>query len=444
MKFSNFATSLLITTCLFSSMAKAEVWTAKNNWNDRWEQGFSEWVANNWTSDFFSRSALPNGQSNPYYGFRADCADAVYAMRLVYAYENKLPFAFQDPTTSRGKIISNKMSRWDKYANELQRLKKFLTYTFDMVSTASLPYDTYPVAVNREAIRSGAIIRTTNVNHHSWTIKEVQAIGIPHLVFNSMVGATSGFEMQERVSWPNPIWIFEGDFSPQSEAGFRYWRPISFIGRPAWEVPGYSEEQFSIPLDQWQQTIQKKLALREETEDQLLRRLAQTACESAKTRVTAVNDGIKYLRSMPPNTCMDAATYDTYSTPNRDQRLFDDLMALRRAIYSLARGGRLTALTDEMNTYMAKIFPFPQLSAKQELPFMPPAEIDSASWCIVEIEPGVKIDLAEIKRRLFNGLMSNNPMDELAYRWGSLAGPSPLAQSCQSWDPWRPDIRQAD
>lgn len=444
MKFSRLLSSFFIALAVFAPKAHADVWTSVNDWNDQWEQGYEEWVAKNWTADFFARTVLPNGQNNPYYGVRADCADTVYSMRLIYAYENKLPFAFQDPTTVAKVQINNKMNRWNKITDENKRLKNFITYVFNIVSTNSLPADTYPVAVSRDTIHSGGLIRTTRVNHHSWTIKEIQSIGVPHLVFNSTVGRNSGFGLQERVSWPNPAWIFEGDFSPKSEAGFRYWRPLEFIGGPVWEVPGYSEEQFTIPLDKWQKTIQKKLALRQETEEQLLRRLSQTVCESAKGRVTAVNDGVNYLNSMPLNTCMDYGTYDTYSTPNRDQRLFDDISALRRAYKDILKSGHGNALTDEMKIKMNKVFPIIMLTAKEEAERMQVSPIDNASWCTVEYAPGKKMDLAEIKRRLFLGLMSNNPMDNMDYRWGSLPSPSPRAQACQSWDVWKPDLKQAE
>lgn len=444
MKLMSLLCSLLLALTLYMPKAQADVWTAVNQWNDQWEQNFSDWVLGNWTVDFFSRTHLPNGQSNPYYGIRADCADVVYSMRLIYAYENKLPFAFKDPTTARNKLITNEMSRWNRIASQEQRLRNFVNYVFDVVSTQSLPNDTYPVAVDRESIRSGGLIRTTKINHHSWTIKEIQAIGIPHLVFNSTVGRHSGPGLQERVSWPNPAWIFEGDFSPESEAGFRYWRPQEYILNAAWEVPGYSEEQFTIPLKSWQNVIQKKLALRQETDEQTLRRLFQQTCESAKSRVTAINDGVTYLRGLPAGACMDYATYDTYSTPNRDQRLFDDFAALRRAYKDVLKKNSGSSLKQDMISELHKLFPYIQLSAREETAKMQATGIDKASSCLVEYAPGKKLDLAEAKRRLFLGLFSNNPMDELEYRWGSLPSPSDRAKACTSWDLWKPDLKQAD
>jgi len=444
MKFANLLCTGLISLTWFASTAHADVWTAVNTWDEKWEQGYAEWVAKNWTADFFARTDLPNGQKNPYYGIRADCADTVYSMRLIYSFENKLPFEFQDPTTHADRRITNKMSRFDKYTDEYRRLKNFLVYVFNTVSTHSLPNDTYPVGISRDTIHSGGLIRTTEVNHHSWTIKEIQSIGVPHLVFNSTVGRQSGFGLQERVSWPNPAWVFEGNFAPDSEAGFRYWRPLEYIHRPVWEVPGYSEEQFTIPLKVWQKTVQNKLALTQETDDQLMRRLSQTVCEAAKTRVTSVNDGVNYLHTMPADSCMEYGTYDTYSTPNRDQRLFDDISALRRAYKDILKSNQGNTLTDAMKIQMNKVFPFIQLTAKEETEKMQVSDLDDASWCPITYAPGKKIDLAEAKRRLFLGRMSNNPMDDVEYRWGGLQGPSQRAQACESWDVWKPDLKQAD
>lgn len=444
MKFTHLVSSVVVALACFASKAHAEVWKDVNQWDDQWEKNYAEWVAKNWSADFFARQTLPNGQANPYYGIRADCADTVYSMRLIYSFENKLPFVINDPTSRKGGELSNKMARWDKITDDYKRLKQFMIMIFNTISTHTMPNDTYPVAVSRDTIHSGGMIRTTDVNHHSWTIKEIQAIGVPHLIFNSTVGRSSGFGLQERVSWPNPNWVFEGNFTPQSEAGFRYWRPIEFLHTPVWQVPGYSEEQYSIPLNVWQKTVQKKLALKSETDDQLMRRLAQTACESMKTRTTAVNDGVNFLHTLQPGVCMDAGQYDTYSTPNRDQRLFDDISALRRAYKDILKTNGGKDLTDDMKVQMNKSFPFIQESAKSETGKMQPSKIDGSSWCLVEYAPGQKIDFAEGKRRIFSGLMSNNPNDEIEYRWGAKAGPSTKAQSCQTWDTWTPDLKQAD
>ncbi len=423
---------------ILSASANAAVWTDVNQWSTAYENRFAEWVRSEWRVDFFSRKYLPNGQSNPYYGLRVDCADTVYSMRIIFSYENRLPFVAQDPTAS-GKTISNKMSRWDK-ENEITRLRNFLWFIYETMSTRSLPNDTYPIAVSRDTIRSGALMATTKKNHHSWTVKEILPIGVPHLVYNSVVGANSGYGLQERQSWPNPDWVFETDFTPTGHAGFRYWRPASHINKPVWEVPGYSEEQYRIPLSQWVRYVQNRLALRQETDNQLITRLMKTTCEGLTGRVTAVNDGLGYLKKI--SRCMDYATYDTYSTPNRDRRVFDDFMSLRRSYREILQINGGNQLSADLVTQLNKIFPAIQKSVATEAAQMTVQGLTSASVCVTEYLPGRSMDLAEFKRRLFLGLISNNPHDDGSYRWGEVRGPSQRARSCQSWDPWSPDLNQ--
>jgi len=427
---------LFLITLLMGFAAQAGVWTEVNQWSPAFETRFHEWVQNEWRTDFFSRKNLPNGQSNPYYGLRMDCADTVYSMRVVFSYENKLPFVIQDPTAS-GKTISNKMSRWDG-KDEITRLRSFLWYLYGTVSTRSLPNDTYPIAINRESVVPGSLILTTKKNHHSWTVKEILPIGVPYLVYNSVVGAGSGFGLQERQSWPNPEWVFQGDASVNGNAGFRYWRPEAYLNKPVWQVPGYSDEQYRVTLSKWTRFAQDRLALRKETDQQLVTRLMKTTCEGLTGRVTAVNEGAAYLKSNPR--CMDYATYDTYSTPNRDRRVFDDFMALRRAYREILSINSGNQLAPDLIGQLNKIFPAIMQTPAVESAKMSTSAEDASSVCVAEYLPGKKMDLAEFKRRLFAGHISNNPHDGAEYRWGDVRGPSQRAKSCQSWDPWSPDL----
>lgn len=425
-------------TLLFNTIAFGAVWTDVNKWSPQFEDRFANWVQSEWRVDFFSRKLLPNGQSNPYYGMRMDCADTVYTMRIIFAYENRLPFVIQDPTAS-GKTLSNKMSRWDSQS-EINRLRNFLWFIYGTVSTRSLPNDTYPVAIHRATIRPGSLILTTKKNHHSWTIKEILPIGIPYLVYNSVVGSSSGFGLQERQSWPNPEWVFEGDFSPTGHAGLRDWRPEAYLNKPVWQVPGYSEEQYKIPLSKWNSYVQKRLAISHETDSQLLSRLLKTTCDGLVGRVTAVNEGLAYLYQN--QRCMDYATYDTYSTPNRDRRVFDDFLSLRRSYREILQVNGGNQLPSALIYQLNRIFPNINASIRTETAQMTARPVDANSVCITPYLNGKSMDLAEFKRRLFIGAISNNPLDDGPYRWGDLRGPSPLARSCPSWDPWSPDLSQ--
>lgn len=426
---------------LLSFNAGAQVWVDTNKWSPEWDQRYQQWVRQNWQVDVFSRRTLPDGRTNPYYGMRVDCADTVYSMRIIFSYENSLPFAVLDPTGS-GKLITNRMTRFNSISNRDERFRQFLWEMYATIATATVPNDTFPVALTPVYVHAGAMMLVTKVNHHSWSVKDILSIGVPWLVFNSTIGANSSLVLQERQSWPNPYWVFEGDASPAGNAGFRYWRPLEWIGKPVWQVPGYSEEQYRVPLDKWQKLAQTRLAVRKETDEQMMNRLTQTACADLGQRVGAVKDGTDYLAKNP--SCMNYETYDNYSTPNRDQRFFDDIVALRLAYKDIVSVNGGANLSDAQKRQLNKIFPAITKSAKQEAAMMGPQSVTADSVCTTAYRPGVNADLAEVKRRLFAGLLSNNPLDEIEYRWGEKAGHSQRARSCQSWDPWSPDLDKLD
>lgn len=427
---------ILVATALMGTKVNAAVWTDVNQWSPDWENRYSSWVKNEWNKYFFSRQLLPNGQSNPYYGFRVDCADAVYSMRLIFAYENRLPFVIKDPTYSAARI-SNKMSRWD-HRREIERVRSFLYYIHETTSTRSLPGDTYPVAISRKTIRSGGVLATTAVNHHSWTLKEILPIGVPYLVYNSVVGSHSGFTMQERKSWPNPNWVFEGDFSSSSGAGFRYWRPASSLSKPVWEVPGYSTEQFQIPLSKWTKTLQSRLATHQEDDTSMITRLVENVCVGFKDRVSYVNEALSYKRQYP--SCMYYEAFDIYSSPSRDERIFDDLLLLRRTYKEILQRNNGQNLTASQKAELTKIFPYINQSASSETRQMQPQSITDDSVCVVNYLSNRTMDMAEFKRRLFAGWISNNPNERGEYRWGVLRGPSDHARYCPSWGGWSPNL----
>lgn len=431
----------LVTILSSFSVVNAEVWNDTEVWSKEKEAEYSQWVKTHWGKNFFNQKNLSDGTVNPFYGLRVDCADVVYTMRLAYSYFYQLPFAINDPTGG-SKLISNKMSRYDNITDQNTRVKKFMSYIYNVTSTRSLPKDTFAVEINSQWIKPGALILTTATNHHSWSIKDILNIGVPWLVFNSTVGAASSVVIQDRKTWPNPHWVFEGNSTAAGNAGFRYWKPIDKLQKPQWEQEGYSDEQYKISLNRWVNIAQGRLKTQNEKPDDTLKRLMEVSCEELRSRVGAIKDGVLYLAANP-NVCMSYQTYDNYSTPSRDQRFFDSLMELRNMYASLSD----KSLPAELVNHLNKIFPEIEKSAKEESKLMEEINnFDTNSYCTVNYSTSPKnekwIDLAEAKRRLFKGMMSNNPHDYLEVRWGegNKKMPSSLSIRCQSWDQWEPKL----
>lgn len=424
-----------------SLKAKAEVWPTENQWSAEWEQKYHDWLRTSTDAHLFSRQTNPDGTPNPYYGIRVDCADLVYSLRILFSYENKLPWAMHNPASPRGPLITNSVSRYDKSPEGIKRLKSFLTWIYDLVSTHGLPDDTYSAPF--EAVGPGTIILTSKKNHHSWTIRDITRAGNPDLLFNSTVGRTSGFDVQERLSWPNPAWIFEAEvdkkdetkniniYKPGSYPGFRYWRPLDAMTVPEASVPGYSDEQFTVGISKWKGIAQSKLAKVKETYDQIIMRLLKDACADFEQRIDAVAE-VEYRKkawdeaeaqSLPdedskPSQCMGADNFDQYSTPSRDKRFVDGLVMARVYFQQGLKEQGPSVFTAENLAIYKTIFPFITKTAAEEAALDKTAKSEN-NFCSLEISKEMgKLSLAELKRRAFAGRVSANPNDSVTGRFG--------------------------
>lgn len=417
--------------CLQPFFAAGEIWKSEKYWTEETSQNFSSWMIKEWRKDFFSRKKLSDGSANIFYGLRLDCADTVYSSKIIFSYYHKYHFAINDPTGGK-KLITNEMTRWD-HLPESQRIPAFLRYIYNVVSTKSLPNDTYPVALKPESITPGMLILTTKKNHHSWTIKNIFDTGIPHLIFNSTVGAYSSLNLQERKSWPNGEWVFEDDRSPLGFAGLRNWKAQAFISEPAWKVPGYSEDQYQLKPSLWKKSLEAILKIKDETPEAQLHRVLENVCNDIKQRNEAVKEASQFIADNKI-LCMNELEFDTYSTPSRDKRLADEFIALRESYKEILKTGKL----DEgslLSLQLQKIFPLLSESIVQESKTSSEQSLTEYSLCPSQYQSAIEgkvktIDMAEIKRRLFLRKLSSNPNDSEEVRFGE----KPKSKSnCPTW-----------
>lgn len=483
---------LFLTILLQSLAASADLWTVTQQWSPEMETKYQEWVKTTAKVDMFSREFLDAKKTikNPYFGMTTDCADTVYALRVLFSFENGLPWAIKNPANPKS-IIAQSMKRFDNHPEGVPRLRAFFNMLFDIVSTTSLQHDTYPVSLSK--IGPGVIILTAKINHHSWTIAGIDAKGNPRLVYNSVVGKASGSQLQQRSSWPNPFWVFQPDekltdpknllspkikvpvYVPDSYAGFRYWIPVDKLQTDARQLPEYSNDQYELDLKSWKQTIQNKLATKKETLQEVVERLLKDACDDVKQRITAIDEVDHYRQllkqaqakepllvaakaSMMPideqsqdlldilkdyNTekatlahpqCLTAKQYDQLSTPSRDRRLFDAVMLARAYFVHALDVGGTKAFSALRLKQFKRIFAHPEKPARVESDLattaLPTGEL---SICRVKIGKET-LDMAEIKRRLFKSWLSSNPNEDVLGRWGGHEGkPSELGTVCSTY-----------
>lgn len=326
---------LVLTVSLFTFSASADVWTVSNRWDLDWEQRYSNWVGENVQLDIFS-----NKQS-PWYGFKTDCADAVYAIRIIFAYENKLPVMFRNSHNS-SELMTEKMTKWDSL-EEKARVRAFIDYVMEYTGTYSMPNDTYPITISPNWVRPGALylqpkqkpvayIPSVLTNGHVYVVKNVTAGGT--ILY---MGSTVPRDIRAlSTRYDNPM-------APiKSDGGFRAWRWPENYSNSA-QMPGYSLEQFKL-LDwsnnleagnakilRWHGWVKGKLMVRKETLDERVDQAIYNVCAQLKERILIIQSAQDAIRAQGGK-CLRDTAWEDFSTPSRDKRILEDFQKLRSLV----------------------------------------------------------------------------------------------------------------
>lgn len=385
------------------SAAVASVWTEENQWDESWEERYRQWVRTNWKDDIFMDPAKPI-----YYKFENDCADAVYAMRLIFSYENRLPFVVNNRDKA-GKVISNSMTTWDNLPPP-QRVRQFMNYVADMTSSESLRNDTYPIAL--DDIKPGDVYVAPGV--HSYQIVDVTDAGIAEVM-------ASTTPKQARYLLRTPSFPFYVPEDKRLGDGYRRFKQPQNIGKPAAQQPGYSDEQFRLAADlqydyvAFTDVVSKKLGKREEKPDEKTTRLLLALCMYANDRSVYVYDALWYLQKIRSEGrhCMNAREYDDHSTPGRDKRLKMFFDSIRRHIDSI---GRFDPRSQPARWAKA-------VFSHDEPPASEMKHLND--FCMVQMTLGEEyyMTLRELRQNVDAGVLVSDPHASLPFRWGVIKEP---------------------
>ncbi|PID45660.1 MAG: hypothetical protein CSB47_07665 [Proteobacteria bacterium] len=403
---------LLIGMLFVASSANAAVWKAKNTWDERWENNYRAWVSRYWNDEFFMDEKKPL-----YYKFEHDCADAVYAMRLVFAYEHRLPFVINNPE-KKNKYISNNMKKWDKLP-EHRRVRKFMDYIAQVVSTSSLRKDTYPIAMNQ--IKPGDVYVAPGV--HSYTIANITDAGVAEVVYSTTPKAARFMDQIESF----PFYVPE-DMKGFSDGYRRFIQPQN-IKKPLNKQPGYSIEQFTISKAVRQNYVKftdilsSALGKRRERPEEKSLRLMIALCQYANDRSVYVYDALWHLQKIRKSgrQCMNRREYDSYSTPSRDRRL----KAFFNAVGQHHARTRAKAPNSQPKQWAEILF-----SPKEPTPAQKKQLND---FCMVQMSLGENyyMPLRDLRKSLYAGYVSSDPNAPLEYRWGIV--PKKYKSPCKTY-----------
>lgn len=402
----------LLMLMLFVMPAQAAIWKAENTWDSEWENRYREWVSENWKEDFFMNPDKPL-----YYKLEHDCADAVYLMRLIFAYENSLPFVINN---MHGKgDISNTMRTWDRLPPN-KRMRRFMDYVSDMTSTQTLKHDTYPVALSD--IRPGDVYVTPGV--HSYQIVNITETGIAEVTSSTTPKAPRYLARYESF----PFYVPE-DTKRMSD-GYRRFKQPKNLHKSMQKQPDFSDEQYRVAEEVnhnyvgFTDIISSKLGTRKEKPAEKSLRLLTALCMYSNDRGVYVYDALYHLQEIrgKGRRCLNRTEYDNFSTPTRDKRLRQFFDAVRQHIktsYHLDKNSH-------SQRWAAALF-----SEKEPHP----RDLQQLNkFCKVELslQSGYFMSLRELREKSDAGVLVSNPNAPLDYRWGITTEP-PYKASCPTY-----------
>lgn len=320
-----------------SFSAHAKVWQTENQWSDAYEQRFSEFIRTIDTNIFMrSRESSKWGQ------LLTDCADAAYTLRIIFAYENKLPVSFD---TWDG-IFTNNSTAFDEYESGTTRVRRFIARVNYNTDTKTIVRDTYPIAIQRGILRAGTLfvhaqggsdVPLTYRAGHVYYIQDVPDNGIIRYMSSTVPAAVRELDIRNGIQ-----------FAPMRDnGGYRNWKWPDSESRP-----NYSTEQFQMGgwvkdsyrdmkvWVSWQKAIVQRVRTRAATNAEELNAMLENVQLVVHNRVAVVDQGWAFYRSnYSTGQCMNGSDYDDHSTPTRDVKIQVELRNFEAAARKYVNAG---------------------------------------------------------------------------------------------------------
>jgi hypothetical protein len=379
----------------FSSWAQVWPHDQKKSWNEAVESEYSRWVAESVSTDFLTRPG------RFYSHIKVDCADFQYLLRLVFARQNGLEFAINDPE-NKGQILSSRSSRWNSIIDPSERALQFFNYIKAHTGTYSLPRDTVLVAMNRESLRPGVILLGDLRRGHSMVIKKIRPSGLPVLIYGSLPAEEF---LYPSYHYPDAFSYFPmGPVTHVNGGGFRRFKWPQDLMKPLNMISYASSDQLNSGrnLKIFFEEIQKSVRIQAATIDESLNYLVEDLCAQVRVRVNTITEAMAFLRSdsfRRSGGRISAVEEDRYSTHKRDESI--------RVLISRMK-----------ESYLANA---PLLKAETKFRIdrvLNPAGYESDE-CIVEWAENTKEPLGWIIERFeTQKLVSSEATDSLCKRWG--------------------------
>lgn len=282
-------------------------------WTVEEEGRFETWVEETITEDFFIRHRIPT-----------DCADAVIAIRWIYARMAHLPAA---ATTTDGRRIGHWSTDWKHLPthpewDKDERFRAALFYLFPRTWTGTLPLDTYPVGVSPDSIRPGTLFLVTE--SHTGIIGHVFLDGSQAHPLQTWESA-----LPVKIQKLNFRYFFSGRPDARTRSGLvRFRWPVSENGEwkylPVREYPFYSEEQYGTDFSKghadFVEAVAKRIDPTNYDPSEKAAKVLGTVTRLLRERVPIVLTGHEHCQS---GDCAEPSElWEIYNTTGRDGAIF--------------------------------------------------------------------------------------------------------------------------
>ncbi len=319
---------LLCTPCLSQTPGESpdQLWqVGDRRWTAEEEQRFAKWVEETITEDFFIRYKIPT-----------DCADAVYAIRWIYARMSYLPAA---ATTREGRLIGHWSKDWRHLPthpewDKDERFRAALLYLLPKTWTGTLPLDTYPVRIAPDSVTPGTLFLVTE--SHTGMVARVVRDGSHAHPLQTWESA-----LPVKVQKLNLRYFFSTKPDAKGRSGLVKFRwPVSKNGEwgylPVEEHPFYSEEQYAPDFCEnsadFAETVGRRIDSTEYPPMEKMVRVIGTVIHSVRERASMVLAGFEACQN---GGCPESSEeWETHCTAGRDALLISLLDHLSEIIES--------------------------------------------------------------------------------------------------------------
>ena len=285
-----------------SPLAQADLWLAKNSWNSVWEKKYESWISSSIKEDFFIKGKLAT-----------DCADAVIALRTIFARDNQLPISFH---LNDGTIFTQSSTKkWNSDDSKLNwsddtQFKKYLEFLLNNTNSSTLIKDAYPISINSQSVRPGVFfIHDFDKSRHVDIVYKVDWSGrtLPLTMLSSTVPAA----VRELTTYP----FYFTTFPKKNKSGFMKFRWPNQL-----EFNFESNEQFDLinhyPKQSFDSVVAERILSFPLKGDVKIHQLFYSLIEKVNERKKIAETG--FIQCHKLKCPLNSSDYYNYSTPARD------------------------------------------------------------------------------------------------------------------------------